>query len=216
MEAKLIVIGGKRPGQAIPVRGPKFFIGRAEDCHLRPNSEMVSRRHCAILMEEGLVAVRDFGSKNGTFVNGQQVKAERELKAGDKLKVGPLEFEVQLTVSVSGQKKPKVRSVQEAAIRTVQSAAADDLDISQWLEDDEDDDTAADSESHDTVGLPSGAVARADAGHPGVSPPPHDEEYGVESVAKLIGGLEPEAPKPTAQNSRAAAADMLKQLYGGT
>ncbi len=132
MEVKLVCISGKQPGREIPVRGPKYFIGRAEDCHLRPGSQEVSRHHAVILVEEGFVAVRDFGSRNGTFVNGDQVRGERELKSGDRLRIGPLEFGVQLTVAVGGKKKPKVASVREAAARTAAPAAsgnADDIDI---------------------------------------------------------------------------------------
>ena len=102
-----------------------------------PNSDRVSRRHCEIFFKEGLAAVRDFGSKNGTFVNGERLQGERELKNGDHLKVGPLEFEVQLSVSVSGKRKPKVHNVQEAAARTVESAPSDELDVSNWLEDED-------------------------------------------------------------------------------
>ncbi len=74
MQVKLIVTQGKNAGQEVPVPGPKFFIGRAEDCDLRPQSDLISRHHCALLVEDGYVAVRDFGSKNGTFVNDQRVK----------------------------------------------------------------------------------------------------------------------------------------------
>ena len=107
MDVRLVLQGGKNHGQAIPVRGPKFLIGRAEECQLRPGSDLVSRQHCVILMAEGYVAIRDFGSRNGTHVNGERITGEHELKTGDKVKVGPLEFEVQLSVSVSGKKKPK-------------------------------------------------------------------------------------------------------------
>ncbi|NIL97048.1 MAG: FHA domain-containing protein, partial [Planctomycetales bacterium] len=73
--------------------------------------------------------VRDFASKNGTFVNGERVRTERELKTGDHVRLGPLEFEVQLGVTVGGKKKPKVQSVTEAASRTVEAAAEEDVDI---------------------------------------------------------------------------------------
>jgi pSer/pThr/pTyr-binding forkhead associated (FHA) protein len=138
MELKLIVIGGKHPGQEISVPGPNFVIGRAEECQLRPRSNAVSRRHCEIVLEPGRAVVRDLGSSNGTKVNGEEVKGDRELKAGDRLSVGPLEFEVQLVVTVGGKKKPKVHSVQEAAARTVREAAGEEMDITGWLEDEED------------------------------------------------------------------------------
>ena len=122
MDVKLIVASGKNKGESILVAGPKFYIGRSEDCHLRPNSDLVSRHHCAIIVEEGYAAVRDFGSKNGSFVNGERVQGENELKTGDMLQVGPLNFEVELVVELAPKKKPKVHSVAEAAARTVEAA----------------------------------------------------------------------------------------------
>jgi pSer/pThr/pTyr-binding forkhead associated (FHA) protein len=138
MEVKLVVIGGSRSGMEIPVRGPKFFVGRAEDCHLRPQSELVSRHHCAILLEDGFVSIRDFGSRNGTLVNGEAVSGERELKSGDRLKIGPLELDVQITVPLAAKKKPKVHNIHEAAARTVQNSAntKEEDEIADWLGDD--------------------------------------------------------------------------------
>jgi len=124
MEVKFVVVGGNSSGKKIAIPGPKFLIGRSEECQLRPKSDLVSRHHAVVLVEEGFAAIRDFGSKNGTFVNGEKIAAEQELKNGDHLKVGPLEFEVELVVEVGGKKKPKVHSIQEAAARTVETAAA--------------------------------------------------------------------------------------------
>jgi len=79
MDVKLIVIGGKHPGREIPVNTPEFVIGRAEECQMRPQSDMVSRRHCAIAVTETGAVIREFGSKNGTFLNGKRVEGEHEL-----------------------------------------------------------------------------------------------------------------------------------------
>ena len=210
MEVKLLVIGGKHPGQAIPVQGPKFFIGRAEDCQLRPRSEMVSRHHCAILLEEGFVAVRDFGSKNGTFVNGERVKSEQELKAGDRLKVGPLEFEVHLGVSLSGKKKPKVHSVQEAAARTVESATDKDDDVASWLADDEE--TITGDSVRATTVIPPARPAPT----PAVVPPAPVKAAAPDALkpAKPEPVVAPSpTPKPAVSSSRSAAADTLKQMF---
>ena len=139
METKLVVRSGSRPGQEIPVPGPKFLIGRADECQLRPQSPDVAHRHCEILVGEGLVAVRDLDSRTGTFVNGHRVTEQRELRTGDLLKVGPLLFEVKLEVRIGGPKKPKVQSVQEAAARAAQTGPRheDDLDICAWLNEDD-------------------------------------------------------------------------------
>lgn len=135
MEVKLIVVGGKNAGKEVPVAGPKFFIGRAEDCQLKPHSDLVSRHHCVIMVEDAFVAIRDFGSKNGTQVNGERVQGELELKAGDRITVGDLELEVQLGVGIGGKKKPKVKSVQEAVARTVEVSGDDGMDLDSWLAD---------------------------------------------------------------------------------
>ena len=95
MIVQLVVAMGNRTGQIIPVSGEKFIIGRAEDCHLRPRSDLISRYHCAILVGNDVI-VRDLGSRNGVHLNGEKVEAERTLKNGDKLVIGPLEFYVHI------------------------------------------------------------------------------------------------------------------------
>jgi pSer/pThr/pTyr-binding forkhead associated (FHA) protein len=141
MELTLKLLTGSSAGKEIKVPRSKFLIGRADDCHLRPHSDMVSRHHCVLLIEEGFCAIRDFGSKNGTLVNDERVVGQRELKNGDKLKIGVLEFEIELTSSVGGKKRPKVKDVKDVAQRTAVGAAAgesDDDDISDWLSDGDD------------------------------------------------------------------------------
>jgi predicted component of type VI protein secretion system len=81
----------------IPIRLSQFVIGRDPECHLRPASPLVSKRHCAILVREGKVFLRDFDSTNGTFLNQEPLKGEKELKDGDEVKVGPLQFQVKIT-----------------------------------------------------------------------------------------------------------------------
>jgi len=135
MEMKLKVLEGSQVGAEVPVPGPKFYIGRGEDCQLRPRSDMVSRHHCVLLLEQGYAAVRDFGSKNGTYVNGERVVGEQTLKPGDVLDVGPLRFEVLLVQTLGGPKRSKVKDVKEAASRSAARAGQGDLEINDWLSD---------------------------------------------------------------------------------
>src|SRR5438132_701438 len=98
-----VLTAGKWEGKVIPVTLAQFVIGRDPQCHLRPASPVISKRHCAIVRRQAKVFLRDFGSTNGTFVNGQQVKGETELKHEDHVKVGPIEFKVQCELpAVSG------------------------------------------------------------------------------------------------------------------
>ena len=92
MEVKLVVVGGSHAGMAIPIPGPKFLIGRGESCQFRPQNKLVSRNHCAILVHEDSVTIEDAGSRNGTFVNGEKIQ-QRELKNGDRVKVGVFELQ---------------------------------------------------------------------------------------------------------------------------
>ena len=101
VQLKLIVVGGVRSGEEVLVTVPKFIIGRDRDCHLRCNSDVVSRHHCALVIESDYVAVVDFSSKNGTFVDGSRVDREEPLRTGSLLAVGPLKFLVQVTSAIN-------------------------------------------------------------------------------------------------------------------
>lgn len=74
-----------------PVRlqeGREAVLGRGEDCELRVQSLQASRRHAAVRFSNGEYLVRDLGSSNGTFVNGERVQGERALRPGDEIDVG--------------------------------------------------------------------------------------------------------------------------------
>jgi predicted component of type VI protein secretion system len=108
---------------------------------------MVSRQHCEITVAGGKVTAKDMGSRNGTLVNGEVIEGPRELKIGDLLKIGPLEFEVIIDHSPGGAKRPQVKSVQQAAARTVEAGAKakddiDDLDVTGWLTEEDEADRA--------------------------------------------------------------------------
>lgn len=97
LSAKLLVRGGKHDGRTIPLPKGRFLIGREQDCNLRPASDLVSRHHCVFHVDDFTVRLRDLGSTNGTLVNGDPLTGEKSLKAGDKVVVGRLHFEVALS-----------------------------------------------------------------------------------------------------------------------
>ncbi|MGD9856670.1 MAG: FHA domain-containing protein [Planctomycetaceae bacterium] len=94
LQAELRVTSGKQSGHVIPLVHSRFLIGREEDCHLRPNSDLVSRHHCVFKLDDYSLRVRDLGSTNGTLVNGERLHGEAILSTGDRVCVGKLEFEV--------------------------------------------------------------------------------------------------------------------------
>ena len=96
IQAELRIATGNKQGSSIPLPQGKFLVGREEDCHLRPNSDLVSRHHCVFTVDDFSVRLRDLGSTNGTFVNGERLKGAVNLKAGDRVLIGKLDFEVML------------------------------------------------------------------------------------------------------------------------
>ncbi len=100
MKLSLVVLTpGKTEGKVIPITLSQFVIGRDPQCHLRPASAVISKRHCAILIRDGKLFLRDFDSTNGTFVNEQPVKGEIEVKHDDRLRVGPLLFGIRVELT---------------------------------------------------------------------------------------------------------------------
>jgi len=93
-QVELKVLEGRQQGKTIPLNVRQFLIGREQDCHLRPNSDLVSRHHCVFTVDDFTVRLRDLGSINGTFVNGERIQGQRVLKPGDHVSVGKLSFEI--------------------------------------------------------------------------------------------------------------------------
>lgn len=219
VEVRLKVRTGKSAGQEIRLPGSKFIVGRAEDCHLRPNSDLVSRHHCAIVVEEGFVTVRDFGSKNGTIVNGERVVGETELKTGDHLKIGPLEFDVLVNESAPAKKRPAVHSIKEAAARTAQgNPGSNGVDVDQWLNEPESSASTSDAAAN-TINIREGDTEEIDLGRT-MSIPGGTQPVDVEAdaptrempstPAKPAGKL---PPRNSSKDSGSAAADTLRKFF---
>lgn len=51
-----------------------FRIGRTEECEVCIKNEHVSRKHAEVFLQNGSWLVRDLGSANGIFVNGERVQ----------------------------------------------------------------------------------------------------------------------------------------------
>ncbi len=126
LPASLRVLSERQNGTVIPLPSGRFLIGREEDCNLRPNSELVSRHHCVFTNDDITVRVRDLGSTNGTYVNGERLKGSVVLNSGDRVTVGKLEFEVLLgdDVATGQAEKPEAAAVETAGDDTQFAAAA--------------------------------------------------------------------------------------------
>jgi pSer/pThr/pTyr-binding forkhead associated (FHA) protein len=70
-------------------------IGRGSEASLCIDDESISRSHCQIyLAPDESLQVRDLGSTNGTYVNGERIRQHHSLFPGDVLQIGALTLKV--------------------------------------------------------------------------------------------------------------------------
>lgn len=81
-----IVLAGDEVGREIPV-SPPMLIGRDAACDVVFHSNMVSRRHLRLVVEDGELIVIDQRSSNGTELNGQPIE-RAVIKSGDSVLLG--------------------------------------------------------------------------------------------------------------------------------
>lgn len=95
MTVNLVTFTKKGGRKDFAVARSPMIIGRKPEADLRIPLSDVSRAHCQLTLEGEKVRLRDLGSSNGTFVNDQQVESA-ELHAGDRLRIGPVQFTIQI------------------------------------------------------------------------------------------------------------------------
>jgi pSer/pThr/pTyr-binding forkhead associated (FHA) protein len=110
----LRALTGDLRGQEFTLRTPAHCVlGRSSMCGLcLPHDATVSRQHCLIELEGGSAWVQDLGSRNGTYLNGEQIGQRphgpesaatlvaswrRELHDGDELRLCNTVFAVVLS-----------------------------------------------------------------------------------------------------------------------
>lgn len=72
------------------VLATRTLIGRSPACRMRVDASHVSKEHAMLWFDEGAWWLRDLGSRNGTWVDGQRVEAmaSQRLEAGARLAFG--------------------------------------------------------------------------------------------------------------------------------
>jgi diguanylate cyclase (GGDEF)-like protein len=84
----LLVLSGPQFGELVDLTpGAELVIGRRADAGLFLHDEGVSRRHASVTLEGGQAWLKDLGSQNGTFVDGQRVEA-LPLRDGQRFQLG--------------------------------------------------------------------------------------------------------------------------------
>lgn len=132
MNYTLHVLKGRSQVGAIRLIDGVNSIGRHDDCVIRIRSSQVSRRHCELFEADGSLIVRDLGSSNGTFVNGDRIEAPRVLHPGDALTIGGVTLRIDAADAEAEARKERdtaeleVLADAEAAEEVVE---ADDFDL---------------------------------------------------------------------------------------
>ncbi len=174
---------------------------------------MISRRHCAIVIHQSKVILQDFGSKNGTYINGERVEGDQELEKGDRVKVGPLQFEMLIDRGLGGAKKAPVKNVTDAANRTASKGAAkssgdiDGWDVSGWLEEEDEAERMKRMADPDTRQYKLDEAEQLKLKNAG------EEGEKDEAKKKKEPGKLPVRPEESSKDSQTAAEKMLKKFF---
>ena len=85
--AYLIVLAGASVGEMYKITNESTVIGRGQQADIQVIDEGISRRHAEIVHEGEAIVIRDLGSTNGTYCNGEKI-SNHQLSDGDKIQVG--------------------------------------------------------------------------------------------------------------------------------
>jgi pSer/pThr/pTyr-binding forkhead associated (FHA) protein len=229
VSARLKIMRGSNAGRILEINVPQYVIGRAPGCSLRPQSDAISRQHCAILTSGTKVTIRDLKSRNGTILNGEKIESEVQLKDGDELQVGPLFFQVLMTVVVPAEETKLVPTVTETvqaadeesvidspAVTPLTGLPSDSGLISEWL-------LAEDMQTRsketagketrqfkldETANVPILATDTQETDAKSKGKGEADKKKGKKEFGKL-----PKQAQDAANSSRDAAAETLKKMY---
>lgn len=87
----IVVLTGSRKGEVHPL-DREISFGRSPDNTIQMDDMQVSRRHAVVIPAKEGALLRDLGSGNGTFVNGQRV-LEHLLQDGEVFMMGRQQFQ---------------------------------------------------------------------------------------------------------------------------
>jgi DNA-binding winged helix-turn-helix (wHTH) protein len=86
-------------GREQPLPEGSHVIGRDRSASISLRSPTVSREHARVVVERGIAMLEDLGSKNGTLVCGQPVKAPVRLADGDEIRIGAFQLTFRIVSS---------------------------------------------------------------------------------------------------------------------
>jgi hypothetical protein len=80
---------GPGAGQLLPIAPGSLVLGRSSSADLRLPHASISRRHARLQRRGERFFLEDLGSQNGTYVEEERLSAEREVRLGQRIHIGP-------------------------------------------------------------------------------------------------------------------------------
>jgi pSer/pThr/pTyr-binding forkhead associated (FHA) protein len=207
---KLLINDGTRERELQLVG--RLVVGRDPSCDISHDHSLLSRRHAEFTTTGQAVTVRDLGSRNGVFVNGNRA-AERTLEAGDIVQIGPLRARYVVDdapVSITPEADDRT-----AMLRKPELAAAIPVSMPRVLEDTVVRHGPVDEDVTRMVAAPARPLADTDPGSVApdeevtrFTPGPQAPEFAAAVLRPVPVSLPVPSPRPVpapAQNTAAAA-----------
>ncbi len=87
--ALLVILGRNGFGSAFIIDKPRSVLGRQGDCDFVIDDPLLSRRHCAVTVDDaGEYVIEDLNSTNATYVNSRRLAGKSRLSYGDRILIG--------------------------------------------------------------------------------------------------------------------------------
>lgn len=127
MKVRFVVLEpeSKRGTYEVPL---PIVVGRGNEARFRIQQDRISRKHCELFDRDGDVYVRDLGSTNGTFLDGEQIAASirTHVPPGSVLGVGTIEIRIDYQASgrlAPAQMQPQAVTTEPASTEPVSEHA---------------------------------------------------------------------------------------------
>jgi len=109
-----------------PLTEGTVSIGRASDCSIPIKDRYLSRRHAEIISANGGWVLKDLGSANGTYLNGNRVERDSPLRPGDRIRLGDTE----LVFETTEHNTDKLMAVSDSKVSATIAIPIHDIDES--------------------------------------------------------------------------------------
>lgn len=87
------ILTGPQQGVVIPLEKGSYRLGRGPQCAIRITSQGISKEHAQLDVSSDRILLTDLNSRNGTFVNGRQVRTT-SISPGDRAAIDDVIFDI--------------------------------------------------------------------------------------------------------------------------